>query len=55
MESVNKAKGYYSTSPTILKLALPSISNPTTILVNTSIESSIFPENLKAAQGIPTV
>jgi hypothetical protein len=31
-------------------LAQLSISNPINILVNKSIESSIFPENLKAAQ-----
>jgi hypothetical protein len=53
MASVNKATGYDSTSPTILKLAQPSISNPITILVNKSIESSIFPENLKSAQISP--
>jgi hypothetical protein len=34
-------------------LAQPSISNPIKILVNKSIESSIFPENLKSAQVSP--
>ena len=34
-------------------MAQPSISNPINILVNKSIESSIFPENLKAAQVSP--
>jgi hypothetical protein len=34
-------------------LAQPSISNPIKILVNKSIESSIFPENIKAAQVSP--
>ena len=55
MASVNKATGYDSTSPTILKLAQPSISNPIKILVNKSIESSIFPENLKDAQVSPLI
>jgi hypothetical protein len=34
-------------------VAQPSISNPINILVNKSIESSIFPDNLKAAQVSP--
>ena len=34
-------------------MAQPSISNPIKILVNKSIESSIFPENIKAAQVSP--
>ena len=34
-------------------MAQPSISNPIKILVNKSIESSIFPENFKAAQVSP--
>jgi hypothetical protein len=34
-------------SPKILKLAQPSISNPIKILVNKSIESSIFLKILK--------
>ena len=34
-------------------MAQPSISNPIKILVNKSIESSFFPENLKAAQVSP--
>ena len=51
--NIKKATGYDSISPKILKLAQPSISNPIKILVNKSIESSIFPENLKAAQVSP--
>ena len=51
--NIKKATGYDSISPKILKLAQPSISNPIKILVNKSIESSIFPQNLKAAQVSP--
>ena len=51
--NIKKATGCDSISPKILKLAQPSISNPINILVNKSIESSIFPENLKAAQVSP--
>ena len=51
--NIKKATGYDSISPKILKLAQPSISDPINILVNKSIESSIFPENLKSAQVSP--
>ena len=51
--NIKKATGYDSISPKILKLAQPSISNPIKILVNKSIESSIFPQNLKAGQVSP--
>ena len=50
--NIKKQQGM-TISPKILKLAQPSISNPIKILVNKSIESSIFPENLKAAQVSP--
>jgi hypothetical protein len=51
--NIKKATGYDSISPKILKLAQPSISNPINIVVNKSIESSIFPENLKSMQVSP--
>jgi hypothetical protein len=51
--NIKKQQGMTLLSPKILKLAQSSISNPIKILVNKSIESSIFPENFKAAQVSP--
>jgi hypothetical protein len=48
--NIKKQQGMTLLSPKILKLAQSSISNPIKILVNKSIESSIFPENLKSMQ-----
>jgi hypothetical protein len=39
-------------SPKILKMAQQEITNPITKLVNKSIDFSIFPADLKAAQGL---
>ena len=51
--SIKKQQGMTLISPKLLRLAQPSTSNPIKILLNKSIESSIFPENLKAAQVSP--
>jgi hypothetical protein len=51
--NVKKATGHDGISPKILKMAQQEITNPITKLVNKSIDSSIFPADLKAAQASP--
>lgn len=48
--NIRKATGYDNISPKIIKMAQPVISYPIKILVNKSIASSFFSDNLKAAQ-----
>ena len=45
--NVKKATGHNGISPKILKMAQQEITNPITKLVNKSIDSSIFPADLK--------
>jgi hypothetical protein len=47
---MEKATGHDGISPKILKMAQQEITNPITKLVNKSIDSSIFPADLKSAQ-----
>ena len=51
--NVKKATGHDGISPKILKMTQQEITNPITKLVNKSIDSSIFPADLKAAQASP--
>jgi hypothetical protein len=51
--NVKKATGHDGISPKILKMAQQEITNPITKLVNKSIDSSIFPADLKSAQVSP--
>ena len=51
--NVKKATGHDGISPKILKMAQYEITNQITKLVNKSIDSSIFPADLKAAQVSP--
>ena len=51
--SIKKATGYDGISPKIIKFAQPVITNPIKVLINKSIDQSIFPEKLKAAQVSP--
>jgi hypothetical protein len=46
--NVKKATGHDGISPKILKMAQQEITNPITKLVNKSIDSSIFPADLKS-------
>jgi hypothetical protein len=48
--NVKKATGHDGISPKILKMAQQEITNPITKLVNKSIDSSIFPADLKSRQ-----
>ena len=50
---VKKATGFDGISAGVVKLAEPAIVPPLTLLVNKSIESSVFPDNLKSAQVVP--
>jgi hypothetical protein len=50
--NVKKATGHDGISPKILKMAQQKITNPITKLVNKSIDSSIFPADLKSAQVV---
>jgi hypothetical protein len=50
---IKKATGYDGISPKIIKFAQPVITNPIKVLVNKSIDQSVFPEKLKAAQVSP--
>ena len=51
--NAKKATGHDGISPKILKMAQQEITNPITKLVNKSIDSSIFPADLKSAQVSP--
>ena len=55
MANVKNTKGYGvdSISSFFLKLALPFVENSLTILLNTSTETSIFPESWKLAWVTP--
>ena len=53
MVKTTKGFGVDSISSFLLKLALPFVENSLTILFNTSIETSIFPESLKLARFTP--
>ena len=44
---------YDGISPKIIKFAQPVITNPIKVLINKSIDQSVFPEKLKAAQVFP--
>ena len=50
---VKKATGGDGISARIVKLAEPAILKPLTLLLNKSIESSVFPDNMKFAQVVP--
>ena len=47
--NIKKATGYDGISPKITKFAQPVITNPIKVLINKSIDQSVFPEKLKAA------
>ena len=51
--NIQKATGYDGISPKIIKFAQPVITNPIKVLINKSIDQSVFPEKLKAAQVFP--
>ena len=51
--NIKKATGYDGISPKIIKFAQPVITNPIKVLINKSIDQSVFPEKLKAAQVSP--
>ena len=51
--NIKKATGYDGISPKIIKFAQPVITNPIKVLINKSIDQSVFPEKLKAAQVFP--
>jgi hypothetical protein len=51
--NVKKATGHDGISPKIFKMAEQELTNPITKLVNKSIDSSIFPADLKSAQVSP--
>ena len=53
--SAKKATGFDQISPKILKLAKPIVTKPITILINKSLETSVFPDNLKVAQIVPAL
>ena len=50
---IKKATGYDQISPKILKLANQAIEEPITMLINKSLETSVFPNSLKVAQVVP--
>jgi hypothetical protein len=47
--NIKKATGYDGISPKIIKFAQPVITNPIKVLINKSIDQSVFPEKLKAS------
>jgi hypothetical protein len=49
--NIKKATRYDGISPKILKFEQPVITNPIKVLINKSIDQSVFPEKLKAAQA----
>jgi hypothetical protein len=51
--NIKKATGYDGISSKIIKFAQPVITNPIKVLINKSIDQSVFPEKLKAAQVSP--
>jgi hypothetical protein len=51
--NVNKATGFDGVSVNIMKIAKPVIVKPITKLINKSISSAKFPDNLKEAQVVP--
>ena len=51
--SVKKHTGIDTISPKLLRLAEPVILKPLTQLVNMSLQQSVFPDQLKAAQVVP--
>ena len=51
--NIKKATGYDGISPNIIKFAQPVTTNPIKVLINKSIDQSVFPEKLKAAQVSP--
>jgi retron-type reverse transcriptase len=51
--NVNKATGFDSVSVNIMKIDKPVIVKPITKLINKSISSAKFPDNLKEAQVVP--
>ena len=53
INKLQKATGYDGISSKIIKLAQPVITNPIKVLINKSIDQSVFPEKLKAAQESP--
>ena len=50
---VKKATGFDGISAKIVKIAEPAILQPLTLLLNKSVECSVFPDNLKCAQVVP--
>ena len=48
--NIKKATGYDGISPKIIKFAQPVITNPINVLINKSIDQSVFPEKLKATR-----
>jgi hypothetical protein len=50
---LTRATGYDGISPKIIKFAQPVITNPIKVLINKSIDQSVFPEKLKAVQVSP--
>ena len=53
INKLQKATGYDGISAKIIKLAQPVITNPIKVLINKSIDQSVFPEKLKAVQVSP--
>ena len=51
--NVNKATGWDSIPPKLIKLGAESLCVPIHYLVNKSIQSSVFPDSLKRAEVIP--
>ena len=51
--NIKKATGYDGISPKIIKFAQSVITNPIKVLINKSIDQSVFPEKLKAAHVSP--
>ena len=51
--NIKQATGYDGISPKIIKFAQPVITNLIKVLINKSIDQSVFPEKLKAAQVSP--
>ena len=51
--SAKKATGFDQISPKILQLAKHIVTQPITMLINKSLEASVFSDNLKVAQVVP--
>jgi hypothetical protein len=51
--NIKKAPGFDGISAKMIKLAKPVVTGPITSLINKSIETSIFPDQLKVTQVKP--